>query len=233
MMALIHSQELFMSPQFTRKSRLVATFFVPMLALEMAAPMLVSAMDNEDLYRLCSAFPFNSQCKGYEAPVPLSQRSGKDAGCIIKGPESEIKGACKISVENNEITLYHETGAELSILNNQKSTVFVKIPTQSVSCLQYRETRKLNSGNAVFNTLAFGLLGLALTKKRTYAEIAVNYNDPAITANGASSGDVTLIFDQKNGLAMRSQLEQATGKTAETPLQKPAATQPTTAPEKP
>jgi hypothetical protein len=66
-----------MSPQFTRQSRLVATFFVPMLALEMAAPMLVSAMDNEDLYRLCSAFPFNSQCKGYEAPVPLSQRSSK------------------------------------------------------------------------------------------------------------------------------------------------------------
>ncbi len=222
-----------MSPKFTRQSRVVATCCLPMLALELAAPLLVRAMDSEDLYQLCAAFPLNSQCKGYAAPVPLSQRSGKDAGCIIKGPEKETKGACKVSLENDEITLYQEIGTDLSILNNRKSTSVVKIPTQSVSRIQYRETKKLNAGNAVFNTLAFGLIGLALTKKRTYAEIAVSYGDPSITANGAAAGDVTVILDQKSGLAMRAQLEQATGKTAETPGQKPVETKPTAAPEQP
>ncbi len=222
-----------MSPKFTRQSRLVATCCMPMLALELAAPMLLRAMDSEDLYQLCAAFPLNSQCKGYEAPVPLSQRSGKAAGCIVKGPEKETKGACKVSLENGEITLYQEIGTDLSILNNQKSTSVVQIPTQSVSRIQYRETKKLNAGNAVFNTLAFGLIGLALTKKRTYAEIAVSYSDPSITANGAAAGDVTLILDQKSGLAMRNQLEQATGKTAELPQQPPTKTPPSPTPKKP
>jgi hypothetical protein len=74
-----------MSPKSTRQLRLVATGWLPMLALEMAVPMLVQAMDSEDLYRLCAAFPRNLQCRGYAVSVPLSQRSGK----TVERPEQQ------------------------------------------------------------------------------------------------------------------------------------------------
>jgi hypothetical protein len=217
-MTIIHSQEFVMSPKYTIQSRLFAIACLPMLALELAAPMLVRAMDSEDLYQLCASFPYNSQCKGYEAPVPLSQRSGQLGGCVIQLAAVETKGACKVSLENDTITLYQEVGTGLKILNDQKSTRMMVLPAQSVSTIQYREAKKLNSGNAVFNTLAFGLLGLALTKKRKYAEISLNYRD----AVGPNNPTMTmLIFDQKTGLAMREQLEKLTGKTVELPEQKP------------
>jgi hypothetical protein len=199
------------------KPQLVAVFCLPLLALELALPLLVRAMDSEDLYKLCSEFPYNSACKGYEAPVALEKRSGQVAGCVFKTAQVETKGACKINFENDEIKLYHEFGQGLSVLNNQRATQTVKIPTTGVSRIQYRETKKLNTGNAIFNTLAFGLIGLALTKKRTYVEINVSYADPT---PAAAASELMMVFDRDGGMAMRNQLEKATGKTAEMPEQK-------------
>jgi hypothetical protein len=52
---------------------------------------------------------------------------------------------------------------------------------------------------------------LALTKKRTYAEIVVNYGE---------ADRLTLILNRDDGMAIRSQLETATGKTGEMPERK-------------
>jgi hypothetical protein len=78
---------------------------LPLLLAPLVMQTPVQALESEDLYRLCSQFPHNAQCKGYEAPVPLEKRPGKMAACVVKLPESETKGACKVQVEDAEITL--------------------------------------------------------------------------------------------------------------------------------
>ena len=41
------------------------------------------ADDSEDLFQLCSKFPFNSRCEGYDAPIPLDNRLGEEAKCLL------------------------------------------------------------------------------------------------------------------------------------------------------
>jgi hypothetical protein len=189
---------------------------IPLIAiapinLAKAAP----AMDSEDLYRLCSSFPHNSQCKGYEAPIALDQRSGKSGGCVIKTIQMEYKGACKVAMDSDNITIYQEYGDGLSVLKNDKATKSFKIPNSSVNAIQYREGKRSNTGAAVVNTLIFGLPGLLLTPKKKYAEISTQH--AAIELAGSNLESTLLVFDRDTGLEMRFQLEKNTGKTVELP----------------
>lgn len=52
------------------------------------------ANEQEDLFRLCSKFPFNSQCEGYEIPIPLDNRVGEEANCLFS--EAEKAEDCKV-----------------------------------------------------------------------------------------------------------------------------------------
>jgi hypothetical protein len=191
-----------------------AHLLLPLLLTQLAIPSLAHAMSSEDLYRLCSEFPHNSQCKGYEAPIGLAKRPGKTAACLIKTPEAELKGACKFQIDDQEITLYQEFGDNLSVLQNEKATRKIIIPNSDVSSIQYREGKKTNTGATVVNTLAFGLVGLFLTPKKKYAEVSVNY---AVAGGSGDSNYAVMVLDRDTGLETRFQLEKATGKTVELP----------------
>jgi hypothetical protein len=206
-----------------RPTQLFVLAALPLMLVELAIVSPARAMDSEDLYRLCSSFPYNSQCNGYEAPIALAQRDGQAAGCLIKTATAEIKAACKIQIAADTITLYHEFGDGLSVLKNEKASRSLTIPTQSVSSIQYREDKKLTAGSAIASTLLLGLPGLLLAPKKKYSEVSINY---VTTASADSPNHVVMVFDRKTGLDIRFQLEKATGKGVETPEQTPKAAAP-------
>jgi hypothetical protein len=141
-----------------------------------ATPVTTAPMNADDQYRLCSAFPYNSQCKGYVAPVAIEQRPGVLSACLIKIAQQEQKGACKIAFSADQVLIYHESGAPLSVLNNARATTTLSIPVSAVNQVRYREGRKIDVGGTILNTLFLSAIGgLLFTPKKKYVEFAINY----------------------------------------------------------
>lgn len=90
----------------------VAMACIPLLLVEIVVIPSTYALEEIDLYQLCSSFPLNSKCKGYEAPIPLDKREGKTGDCTLKNNEGESRGICKIAVNEAGITIYQEIGKE-------------------------------------------------------------------------------------------------------------------------
>lgn len=124
------------------------------------ATNLVQAKAGDDLFSLCSKFPYNSKCKGYEAPIPLENRSGEKAQCLTSSQEKTEK--CKVNITEESMTFYLETGDGLSTLEGAKDTTELIIPLTAVKSFSYSEKNKTNIGAV----LAFGVWGL-LSKKKT------------------------------------------------------------------
>ena len=121
---------------------------------------IVNAQDGNELYNLCSRFPLNSKCKGYEAPISLKDRLGIEAKCLISSQE-EVE-ECKINLTEESVTFYLETGDDLNILDGQKDTQEIEIPLAAIKSFTYSERKKTDVGAV----LAFGVFGL-LSKKKT------------------------------------------------------------------
>ena len=105
---------------------------------------------------ICCKFPFNSECKGYKATVPVSldTRPGKKAKCLFSGDE---KGkSCKVDVTNEQVKFYLEFGKGLDALEVEKNTKEVIIPMKTIKSFSYSEKKKIDVGAA----LAFGVWGL-------------------------------------------------------------------------
>lgn len=199
---------------------IAASVCFPVLLIEAFFMPAAIALDEEKLYYLCSRFPLNSQCQGYEVPVSLENRSGKKGECIFKNNETENRGLCKINVNETGVTIYQEIGKTLKVLDNKKSTRTIQITPTSVSKIEYREGEKDNTGAKVTNTLLFGVAGLFLTPKNKVSEIAINYTSgsPQDTSQGEQSENyLRVVIGRDTGREMRSQLEKITGRQAETP----------------
>ncbi|MFN6538698.1 MAG: hypothetical protein RM021_020430 [Nostoc sp. EkiNYC01] len=125
------------------KGKIGAIVCVPLLLVEAVFVPAAIALDGEKLYQLCSRFPLNSQCQGYETPISLGNHSGKTGNCIFKKNEVENRGLCKITVNETGITIYQETGKKLEIINDQKPTRTIEITATSVSRIEYREDEKI------------------------------------------------------------------------------------------
>lgn len=124
------------------------------------ATHLAQAESGEELFTLCSKFPFNSKCKGYKAPISLENRSGEKAQCLTSSQEETEK--CKVNVTEESITFYLETGDGLSTLEGEKDTKELVVPLTAIKSFSYSEKNKTNIGSV----LAFGVWGL-LSKKKT------------------------------------------------------------------
>ncbi|MBU7581898.1 MAG: hypothetical protein KAF91_03135 [Nostoc sp. TH1S01] len=200
------------------KDIILAIACFPLLLSETVFIPTASALDGKELYQLCSSFPLNSQCKDYEVPIPLDNRSGKKADCIFKNNEKETRGICKIDVTEKGITIYQETGKKLEIINDKKSTRTIQIQPTSVSKIEYREDEKANVEGKIVNTILFGVAGLLFTPNQKISEIQINYTltTSQDTSQEQQNVDSLRIFvGRGTGREMRSQLEKITGLRAE------------------
>jgi hypothetical protein len=89
-----------------QKEKSLRSLCVPLLLVEAVFVPTAIALDGEKLYQLCSRFPLNSQCQGYETPISLDNRLGKTGDCIFKNNDVENRGLCKITVNEAGITIY-------------------------------------------------------------------------------------------------------------------------------
>ncbi|BAZ83179.1 MAG: hypothetical protein ACKO9I_23985 [Sphaerospermopsis kisseleviana] len=205
-----------------QKSKFLGIVFIPLLLVEAVFVPTAHGLDARKLYQLCSRFPLNSQCQGYETPIALDDRAGKIGDCIFKNNEVESRGLCKITVNGTGITIYQETGKELEIINDKKSTRTVQITPTSVGRIQYREDEKGNTGAKIVNTILFGVAGLLLTPNKKVSEIEFDYTSttPQDTSQEKSVNSLRVFIERETGREMRSQLEKITGRQAETPQTK-------------
>jgi hypothetical protein len=202
-----------------------------------AAPVMAEKpLIGEDLYQLCSSFPYNSQCNGYEIPIALADRPGQIGRCLFKEEEKEQGGDCKVVGEESEITIYQEVEGKLKVLKDQSPTRVVKLTRPQMGRFEYRESTQDRTGERVVSTLLIGLPGLLAVRDREISEFQLEYSLPtADSAPKAGAGKWTFVVDRNVGLDVRSKLEKSVGRKSESPTpvdskppdSKPADSEPT------
>lgn len=168
---------------------------------------IVKAEDGNDLFNLCSKFPHNSKCQGYEAPIPLENRSGNQAKCLISDRE-EVED-CKINLTEKSVTFYLETGDDLNILDGQKDTKEIVILLTAIKSFTYSERKKTDTGMV----LAFGVFGL-LSKKKT-ATFNLLLEPSQETEENILPKQVIFVTQRDLGREIRQSLEEKTNLNAE------------------
>ena len=157
-------------------------------------------------FNLCSAFPLNSRCEGYTAPVALKQRPGKEMVCHFNSGTTERTGKCKLDIDEGRMTVYQEYGEKMDLLDDRRDTKTIEVLVPDVSSLQYRETTESDLGETIGLTLLFGLPGFLLSSPDKFAEISVEY-----IPEGQNSSVVMLIVERDDGPNLKNALEQLTG----------------------
>jgi hypothetical protein len=173
----------------------------------------------EDLYELCSSFPHNSQCNGYEIPIALADRPGQIGRCLFKKEEEQEQGAdCKVVAEESEITIYQEVEGKLKVLKDRSPTRIVKLMRSQIGRFEYRQDREDRTGARVLTTLAFGLPGLLMEPDRDISQFLLEYSLPTTdSAQKAGVGMWTFVVDRSAVPNIRSQLEKSVGRPPESP----------------
>ena len=126
---------------------------------------IVLANSQEDLFQLCSRFPLNSQCEGYDVPIPLDNRRGEEAKCLLSGAEDAA--ACRLLLGEELLSVYVEFGDGLRVLGGAHDTTEVIIPLSTIESFEYSEDSKVDAGAII----AFGLAGLFMKDKTATFDI--------------------------------------------------------------
>ena len=110
-------------------------------------------MNMGEIYNLCSRFPHNSRCKGFEIPIPLKERSGETVGCTFKFDLTPSKGKnkCKIEVKEDSLTIYQEYGEKIEPLDDRRATQAIDIIPGNIFVSNYRVYGSFTVGNWDFN----------------------------------------------------------------------------------
>lgn len=193
---------------------LVAT--VPLSTILLGSYTPAEASEEVDRYTLCSKFPLNSRCEGYEAPVSLKQRSGDEGLCSLIYSEIDLSGKCKVVITDDKITAYLEEGKGLEILNGKKPTQTIDIVLSDIVSMTYQNSKKTNVGRLVGNTLLFGLLGAVFTNPDKLSQIEIDFNGQ-LDSESTNSQTFTVVADRDIGVELRAKLERLTGIFAEIP----------------
>ena len=114
---------------FVRFTRRLGTCVPLTLAFCLGATGTVWAeeLSLDELYKLCSSFPFNSRCEGFEAPVPLDDREGTQVNCGLDLSQVDASGNCRIVLEDNTLVVYAEEGDPIEALDNQKGSREIRL----------------------------------------------------------------------------------------------------------
>ena len=200
------------------KCRIIATALV-LTSLIFSAPS--RAQEDVDLYNLCSQFPLNSRCEGYETPISLADRSGNEGKCALIANQTEQKGRCKVSTTEDELSIYIETGEPLTVLEQELATQTIMIPFSQVVSLDYMEYNQEDQTAGTVGGLLGGLLGAAIGSafhhSQNLSEIEVGYLTQT-TAGQEILTYLTFIVEREAGLALQAQLAASTQPYSETAL---------------
>lgn len=182
------------------------------LVVSLSVP--ATAEDEVDIHTLCSKFPLNSRCQGYQIPVPLDERSGDLGECSLKTGETTKDGDCKVLLAEQKITIYMEEGEELEILKGNKTTREYNILLKDITALSYKKASRTPTSRRVRNFLLFGVLGAALTRPDKLAEIDIGFTD---SQNQAVPSTLSLLLKRDTGINLKDKLVQLTGIAAVEP----------------
>jgi hypothetical protein len=174
-----------------------------------------TAEDEVDIHTLCSKFPLNSRCQGYQIPVPLEERSGDLGECSLRTGETTKEGDCKVLLTEQKITIYMEEGEELEILQGQKTTREYNIAIKDITALSYKKESRTPTSRRVRNFLLFGVLGAALTRPDKLAQIDIGFTDSS--QNQPVANTLTLLLKRDTGTTLKDRLMQLTGIAAVEP----------------
>ncbi|MEM8723538.1 MAG: pentapeptide repeat-containing protein [Cyanobacteria bacterium P01_G01_bin.39] len=196
-------------------------FFIP-LSLTLAAVLTTTASraqipeTSNEIYKLCSKFPKNSRCKGIEVPISLKERSGEKVSCNFIFDPGQFKqvGACKITVEEQGITIYQEQGDKIELIEDQRATTEIKIPRDRIFITNYQlwnkihrweigwmpeeSSQKQNKTNFMVvllnedlaESLTPQITSLSTSKPEMLAEISASVDSPTSTPESGSDGRV-------------------------------------------
>ncbi|MDJ0706039.1 MAG: pentapeptide repeat-containing protein [Leptolyngbyaceae cyanobacterium MO_188.B28] len=95
-------------------------------------------LSQEELHNLCSKYPFNSRCEGYEIPITLEDRPGSKIFCFLELHDPTRTDQCKLVITDEELTLYIEEGKRLSFLDDQRASQEIKIPIEDIFAFNLR-----------------------------------------------------------------------------------------------
>jgi hypothetical protein len=197
------------------KKILISALLVMPIAFGHTEFAQAEAFDRE-LFNLCSRFPLNSRCEGFEVPIPLNLRSGDEAICQITSAGVELSGRCKVSLANTTMTAYVETGESLDILEGERHSQEISIPINTITNFTYREDTRANTGRLIGNILVFGIIGALTTRPDNIAQLEIRYT-PASETSLDNSDVLLLEADRDLGSKVKTELERLTGIQAEIP----------------
>jgi transposase len=124
------------------RGKLAKTLFLglglALLADPLAGYAQAEELNAEELYNLCSRFPFNSSCEGYEVPIALADRPGSRISCSLALNNPATSDRCKLLVTDEQLTLYFEYGDRVSFLNDSRATEEIPIPFTNILALNLR-----------------------------------------------------------------------------------------------
>ncbi|MBE7385686.1 MAG: pentapeptide repeat-containing protein [Leptolyngbya sp. SIO1E4] len=173
-------------------------------------PTYAGASDiDAELYNLCSRFPHNSRCEGYEIPVPLENRQGNEGECLLAFGDSGQSSACKFAVNDENLILFIEEGEPLSLLGGERNTRELVIPLSHVFALSYLEYDRDDYSAA----MTFGLIGALFARYDQIAEVEIGYTTES-DAGQTSYNFLNIMTGQDRGIELRVQLEQSTNTEA-------------------
>ena len=172
---------------------------------------LAQASEADELFSLCSKFPHHSRCKDYQVPIPLLNRPGEKALCLLNNQEKTEK--CKVLLTEELLSFYVETGKGMSVLDGEKDTQELKFPLRELESFSYSEKKKTDTGAV----LAFGLFGLLAQKKTSTFNLYFKQTETTAEVTKAEKLPPRAIFviKRKIGREMRQELEQETNLVAD------------------
>lgn len=170
------------------------------VALPTPAPALEIT---EEIYELCSRFPLNSRCEGYEVPIPLDQRDGIQVGCFLASDDSDRPADCKFLIDGDTLSVYMEQGDRLAFLDDQRSTREIVMSFDQIFVLGYLEHARV----ALVNQWGYG-------SREQLGDIEIGF---ATQPDAGQSGFdfVVLVMRADAGRELLPQLVQATNAQAD------------------
>lgn len=115
-------------------------------------------MNLHELYNLCSQFPSNSICKGFETPIPLDERTGVEAQCKVHWGFPQYSTPCKVDATPTGLTIYAEQGEPIADIGQKRGTLVLQIALERLfSAHRDSETQALDSIILAEYTFEFGV----------------------------------------------------------------------------
>ena len=173
------------------------------------------AQEDVDRFTLCSRFPHNSKCKGFETPIPLKERTGEETSCQLLVGEHQDNSACKLKFADGDIVFYQEQGKKIEQIDNKRASIEYQIPQEQIVIFNHQAWGKINrwevtyleeeEENTQLNSVIF------LTKGEISETIASNLQEISLqdSIDILASSSVAVPESQENPLLQELREEKA------------------------